>query len=99
MYAYLHYVVHYSLNLCKEVVDGLRITFDHVVELQLLYAAEREQHGRLIRPGVDGRDGRPRARHASARSDRTGGSTGQHQPQAIKSSSSILVWYDESNVK
>ena len=99
MYVYIYCVVHYSLNLCKEVVDGLRITFDHVVELQLLYAAEREQHGRLIRPGVDGRDGRPRARHTSARSDRTGQSTGYHQPQSIKPSSLILVRYEESYVK
>ena len=53
-------------------MDGLRITFDHVVELQLLYAAEREQHGRLLRPGSPGAEGRARSRHASARSDRTG---------------------------
>ncbi|XP_043233445.1 male-specific lethal 3 homolog isoform X2 [Amphibalanus amphitrite] len=60
-----------SLNLCKEVVDGLRITFDHVLELQLLYAAEREQHGRLLRPASPASDGPARTRHASARSDRT----------------------------
>ncbi|XP_037070271.1 putative male-specific lethal-3 protein-like 2 [Pollicipes pollicipes] len=58
-----------SVNLCKEAVDGLRITFDHVVGSQLLYASEREQHGRWLAPG--GAAPEERARHASVRSDRT----------------------------
>jgi len=58
-----------SLNLCKEVVDGLRITFDHVLELQLLYAAEREQHSRLMQ--ATSAAGHERTRHASSHSDKT----------------------------
>ncbi|KAG8212649.1 hypothetical protein J437_LFUL018872 [Ladona fulva] len=33
-----------SLNLCKEVVDGIRIYFDHTLSGLLLYAQEKEQY-------------------------------------------------------
>ncbi|XP_054979837.1 male-specific lethal 3 homolog [Sorex araneus] len=33
-----------SVDLCKEMVDGLRITFDHMLPLVLLYPYEQEQY-------------------------------------------------------
>lgn len=38
-----------QLALCKEVVDGLRISFDFLIDLQLLYAEERVQHEQIMK--------------------------------------------------
>ena len=37
-----------QLALCKEFVDGLRISFDFLVDLQLLYGEERLQHEYIL---------------------------------------------------
>jgi male-specific lethal 3 len=37
----------FSLNICKEVVDGVRIYFDFTLSDLLLYNQEREQFERL----------------------------------------------------
>ena len=37
------------LSLCKEVVDGLRISFDFLIDLLLLYPEERTKHEQIIK--------------------------------------------------
>ncbi|XP_033742173.1 male-specific lethal 3 homolog [Pecten maximus] len=37
-----------NIPLCKELVDGLRICFDHTLPLVLLYASERDQYKKLL---------------------------------------------------
>ena len=41
----------HRLNLCSEVVDGLRSNFDHIMELNLPYTLWKEQHDRLLWSG------------------------------------------------
>lgn len=36
-----------SVDLCKEMVDGLRITFDYTLPLVLLYPYEQAQYKRV----------------------------------------------------
>lgn len=38
----------FSIPLCKEMADGLRICFDYTLPLILLYASEKAQLDRLI---------------------------------------------------
>ena len=39
----------FSISLCKELVDGLRIAFDFTLPLILLYRAERGQYEHIMK--------------------------------------------------
>lgn len=46
--AYLTSIFYFSIPLCKEMADGLRLCFDYTLPLILLYASERAQLDRLL---------------------------------------------------
>jgi hypothetical protein len=41
--------VRFSIELCKEIADGLRIFFDFALPVSLLYASEQRQYEQVIR--------------------------------------------------
>lgn len=47
LFYYVYMQTCFSLNICKEVVDGVRIYFDFTLSDLLLYNQEREQFERL----------------------------------------------------
>lgn len=43
-------IANFSINLRKEVADGIRIYFDFLLKEYLLYKPEREQAAQLLSP-------------------------------------------------
>lgn len=46
---YEFYFSPWSVTLCKELVDGLRILFDFTLPIILLYATEQEQYEEVMK--------------------------------------------------
>ena len=42
------FYAYFRLPMCKEFVDGLRICFDFVLPVTLLYEGEKDQHNKIM---------------------------------------------------